>query len=71
MFIFLLRKCSRKQYEGIKEILSNNKFSLITTKPEEGLVSEITNGLSYDELFELYRKKRKKYFKLKNIYGNV
>lgn len=71
MFIFLLRKCDRKQKEGIEEILSNNKFALITTKPEEGLVSEITNGLSYDELFELYRKKRKKYFKLKNIYGNV
>ena len=71
MFIFLLRKCDRKQKEGIREILSNNKFALITTKPEEGLVSEITNGLSYDELFELYRKKRKKYFKLKNIYGNV
>lgn len=69
MFIFLLRKCDRKQKEGIREILSNNKFALITTKPEEGLVSEITNGLSYDELFELYRKKRKKYFKLKNMYG--
>lgn len=69
MLLFLLKRCNRKQYNAIKEILNTDKFALITSKPEEGVVSEISNNLSYEELFELYRKYRKKYFKLKNIYG--
>jgi hypothetical protein len=65
MILFLLRKCSRKQYKGIKEILSTKKFALISTNREEGVITEITSELNYSELFELYRKFRKKYFKLK------
>ncbi|MFW6225497.1 MAG: hypothetical protein ACOC3V_00895 [bacterium] len=69
MLIFLLKKVSEKQYNAINEILKTDKFALITTKPEEGVVSELSNNLSYEELFELYRRYRKKYFKLKNIHG--
>ncbi|MFW5794653.1 MAG: hypothetical protein ACOCV1_04125 [Bacillota bacterium] len=68
MLLFLLKTCTKKQYNAIKEILNSDKFALITSKPQEGVISEIHENLSYEELFELYRKYRKKYFKLKNIY---
>jgi|AntDeeMinimDraft_5_1070356.scaffolds.fasta_scaffold21282_2 hypothetical protein len=68
MILFLLRKCSRKQYEGIREILNNNKFVLLTINSLEGVFTEINNKLDNNELFNLYRKYRKKYFKLKNIH---
>lgn len=66
MILFLLKKCTKKQYLAIKELLNSSKFALVTSNPEEGVISEITNNLSYNELFELYRKFRKKYFKLKD-----
>ena len=70
MILFLLRKCSKAKKQAVEEILSNDKFALITTKPEEGITTELNNNLSYEELFNLYRKYRKKYFKLKNLYDN-
>lgn len=66
MILFILRKCNKQQYNAIKEILVADKFTLLTTSPEEGTTKEINNNLSHDELFNLYRKFRKKYFKLKN-----
>ena len=66
MILFTLKKCSKQQYNAVKELLKANKFSLLTVIPEEGVTNEINNNLSYDELFNLYRKFRKKYFKLKN-----
>lgn len=68
MLLFLLRRVDRRQYEAVKEILSNEKFAVLTINNEEGLTTEINKNLSCGELFALYRKYRKKYFKLKNIY---
>lgn len=51
------------KYEAIKQILSNDKFIVITVNLEEGVTSEINNNLSNDELFNIHRKFRKKYFK--------
>lgn len=51
------------KYEAIKQILSNDKFIVITVNSDEGLTSELNNNLSNDELFNIHRKFRKKYFK--------
>ena len=61
----ILRKCDRKQRAVIDEILSSRKYIAITTNPEEGTLQEITNDLNYEELFYIYRKLRKRYFKKK------
>lgn len=66
MYIFLLRRCSERQKQGVEEILSNDKFALITVNPEEGVTNEITQGLNNRDLFNLYRKFRKKYFKIQH-----
>lgn len=51
------------KYEAIKQILGNDKFIVITVNSDEGLTSELNNNLSNDELFNIHRKFRKKYFK--------
>ena len=66
MIIFKQRRCSSRQKEAIDEILSNDKFTVLSVVPEEGFTKEINNNLNYEELFNLHRKFRKKYFKLKN-----
>ena len=66
MILFILKRCNKQQYNAAKEILSASKFTLLTVLPEEGVTNEINHNLNNTELFNLYRKFRKKYFKLKN-----
>lgn len=65
MLLTIVKNVDRKTYEAVQEILNNSKFSLLTVIPEEGLTNEINNNLSNEELFNLHRKFRKKYFKLR------
>jgi hypothetical protein len=61
----ILRIVRGKEYDAISRILSDNKYIVINTNLEEGTFEEINNNLSYEELFLIYRKLRKKYFKLR------
>lgn len=63
----ILRRVSDKEYVAVNEVLSNNKFIVISHNPEEGVSTEIPHNLTNNELFLIYRKLRKKYLKLRNL----
>lgn len=54
-----------QKYKLIIQLLKSDKFIVILLNPEEGVNAEYTNNLSNSELFNIYRKYRKKYFKLR------
>jgi len=59
----VLRICGDKEYDAIKNILSKKKYISIHYNPDDGFIQEISNNLNNRELFSIYRKLRKRYFK--------
>lgn len=62
----ILRIVDDKEYDAIKAIFKDTKYIVVSLNPEEGTLQEISNQLNNSELFLIYRRLRKKYFKIRD-----